>query len=170
MSMNNEMDRYLRGRRRKKAFAFINQREGGASLWSRLFAPRPLVEEDYTPSEKAQLHAMETEIKKGEKKLEQALPSEESELAEMQEERVSLYTKFTRLFQREHKVEDAYEQLETAPVTQDVTATEDFRKLAQIQMRWLERMPTRVKDEFKESDDYKAYVEILQRRGVAKRK
>lgn len=172
MSINNDMDRYLRDRRRNKTFAFVNKRESGPSLWDRLFAPRPkdLVQEDLTPTETAKLHAMETDIKKGEQRLEQASPDEEREMAEIQEERVSLYTKFLRLFEREHKVEDAYAQLETPVVANDAVVTDDFRKLAQIQMRWLERMPTRVKDEFKESDDYHTYVEILQRRGVARKK
>lgn len=170
MNMNREMERYLSERRRKRTFAFINQR---GSWWDDLFRPRPVeLHEDFTPTEKAQLHAMETEIKKGEEQLEHASPAEEHDLADMQEERVSLYTKFMRLFEREHKVEDAYTELHTNEVApaHDEHVTNDFRKLAQIQMRWLDRMPTRIKDEFKESDDYTTYVEILQRRGVARKK
>jgi hypothetical protein len=54
-------------------------------------------------------------------------------------------------------------------VVPDVSVTDDFRAIAQIQMRWLGRLPTRVKEEFKESEDYHRYVEILQRRGVGKK-
>jgi hypothetical protein len=41
--------------------------------------------------------------------------------------------------------------------------------MAQIQVRWLERLPTRIKEEFRDSEDYVKYKEILQRRGVSKK-
>ena len=134
-----------------------------------MFTPKPkeLSMEELTSDEQAKLQAMEHEIKKGEEKLQKADPALEPELEAEQEQRVSLYQQFLKLFQREHKLEVAYEQMQTLP---DQTVTDDFRTLAGIQIKWLDRLPTRVKEEFKESPDYQTYVEILTRRGVARKK
>lgn len=123
------------------------------------------------PDEQVKLEAMEHDMAKGEERLRTAPPTQEPMLEEEQENRVTFYHKLKNLFSKEQKLEDAYEDLHadtTIQVGPDVT--DDFRTLATIQMRWLERMPTRVKDEFRNSDDYGKYVEILQRRGVARKK
>jgi hypothetical protein len=170
MGINSDMDRYLRDRRRSKTFEVVNSRSG-PSWWDNIFKARKEIPNEFTPEEEAKLHAMETEIKQGEAQLERASPQQEQELEAEQEKRVSLYQQFVRLFQREHKLEDAYEQVEQQPAAViDASVADDFRTLAGIQMRWFDRLPTRIKDEFKESDDYKKYVEILQRRGVAKKR
>jgi hypothetical protein len=165
------MDRYLRNRNRGKAFDFVrNSREHEPSWFGKLFSPR-IPDHDLAPQEEAELKAMETEIKKGEARLERATPAEEPKLEEEQEQRVTMYQQFLKLFKREHQLEDAYTGIqEIQAAAPDETVTRDFRKLAEIQVRWLERLPTRVKDEFRESEDYATYVEILQRRGVAKKR
>jgi hypothetical protein len=164
MAMNTDMDKYLRDRKRAKTFDFVNQKP----WWSKMFSSQP--KDDYHEEEQSRLESMEREIKRGDDRIKEAVVQEE-QLEEMQEERVSLYTRFRRLFQKEKKLEEAYEHAQAmeqqAP---DVGVTDDFRTLAQIQMRWLSRMPTRVKEEFKESEDFKTYSEILKRRGVAKAK
>lgn len=160
MGMNSEMDRYLRQRRRSKGFYEPEQ-----SFWASWFAPKERLAEN----DKVVLETMETDIKKGQEDIEHVQHIEE-QLEEQQEARVSLYERFLRLFQQEQKVEEEFHELQQNVVVNDTAVTDDFRALAQIQMRWLDRMPTRVKEEFKESDDYHQYVEILQRRGVAKRK
>jgi predicted oxidoreductase len=162
MAMNTDMDKYLRDRKRAKAVGFANQRP----WWSKMF-DKP--KDDFPEDEQIQLETMERQIKTGDEKLKAAVEHEE-ELEEVQEERVSLYTKFRRLFQKERKLEDAYEHVQMMEQAPDVAVTDDFRALAQIQMRWLARLPTRVKEEFKESEDFKTYTEILKRRGVAKTK
>ena len=170
------MDRYLRNRRRNRAFE-LARGPGEPSWWDALFSTRKNIpHERFTPEEEAQLHAMETEIKQGEAQLEHASPAQEPQLEAAQEQRVSLYQQFVKLFRREHQVEAVYEQFEhfepqpVAPVVPDTSVTDDFRTLASIQVRWFERMPTRIREEFKESEDYPKYVEILQRRGVARKK
>lgn len=161
MGMNSDMDRYLRERRRSKGF----YEPAKPPFWSSWFAPSERIAEE----EKMVLDTMEHDIKKGEEQLERVHEVEEK-LEEQQEERVSLYQRFMRLFQREQQVEEEIQELKTETVVNDTAVSDDFRALAQIQMRWLDRMPTRIKEEFKTSDDYQRYVEILQRRGVVKRK
>lgn len=158
--MNSEMERYLRQRRRSKGFYEPEQ-----PFWTGWFAPKERIAEE----DKVVLETMETDIKKGADEIEHVQHIEE-QLEERQEARVSLYERFLRLFQQEQKVEEEFHELQENVAVNDTAVTDDFRALAQIQMRWLDRMPTRVKEEFKGSDDYHQYVEILQRRGVAKRK
>ena len=160
MSMNSDLDRYLRERRRSKGFY-----EPAKPFWQGWFAPSDKVAEE----EKMVLDTIERDIRRGEEELEQ-VQAVEQKLEQQQEERVSLYQRFMRLFQHEQQVEEEIHEIKQEAAVNDTSVTDDFRALAQIQMRWLDRMPTRIKDEFKGSDDYQAYVEILQRRGVAKRR
>jgi hypothetical protein len=163
MSMNSDMDRYLRERRRSKGFY-----EPAKPFWGSWFAPTEKIAEE----EKMVLDTMESDIRKAEQEL-QAVQEAEHKMEMIQDERVSLYGKFMRLFQKEQQVQEEFHEIAAAPTAApviDTSVTDDFRKLAQIQMRWLDRLPTRVKDEFKESEDYQHYVEILSRRGVVKRK
>jgi hypothetical protein len=160
MGMNSDMDRYLRERRRSKGFY-----EPAKPFWNGWFAPKEKVAEE----EKMVLDTIERDIRKGEEDIEH-IQEVEHKLEAQQEERVTLYQRFMRLFQHEQQVEEEIHELQQTTVVNDAAVTDDFRKLAQIQMRLFERLPTRVKEEFKDSDDYHAYVEILQRRGVAKKK
>jgi hypothetical protein len=174
MGFNNEMERYMRDRRRRTTQYSINSPEG-PSWWNKVFFPKPETPSgELTPDEIAKVTAMEQDLKKGEERLEEAeTPEQHEELAEKQEARVGLYEKFLGMFKVERKMEDEYESIAgeqlhgNAPA--DPNATEDFKTLARIQLRWFDRMPTRVKDEFKESTDYAKYKEILQRRGVVKK-
>jgi DNA repair exonuclease SbcCD ATPase subunit len=159
MGFNDEMDRYMRGRKHPSY-------DSKNSWWSKMLQPK----ENIPQQDEATLHVMEKDIKQTSEKLE-AVKEEEHELEVEQEQKVSLYQRFMKLFQREQRMEEDIAELEmkTQPVANDPSVTEDFRTLAQIQMRWLGRMPTRMKDEFKESEDYQKYAEILQRRGVARK-
>jgi hypothetical protein len=153
MGMNGDMDRYLRDRKKPRP---------SDNWWTNMFSRK----QEFPHDEELALQSVEKEIRHGEEHIHE-MKHEEELLEEEQEQRVSLYEKLVRMFQREKHHEYA-EEIEM-PVP-DAATTDDFRRLAQIQMRWFERLPTRVKEEFKESEDYKAYKEILTRRGVAKAK
>ncbi len=171
MAFNDDMDRYMHGRRRSYA-AKIDTK--GSGWWERTFFPRK-DSDNFTHDEIVKVTAMEQDIKKGEERLSAAeTPHEQEMLAEKQEERVSLYQKFLGIFKVERKMEDEYqtingEQLHAKVQAPEPAITEDFKTLAQIQLRWFERMPTRIKEEFRESEDYEKYKEILMRRGVVKK-
>jgi predicted RNase H-like nuclease (RuvC/YqgF family) len=116
MEFNNDMDKYLRGRRRSKSF-YDNKK----SWWSKMFdKPEEIPKDELSPAEAAKLESMEHEIKKGEAKIEKVqareheLEAAEMELEDEQEEKVSIYQKFRNLFQREHKVEQEYEEVQMA--------------------------------------------------------
>jgi|GEM_PF-6582659 len=175
MAFNDDMDSYLRGRKRGRALEFVNRPRDGPGWWDQLWAPKPRApEEDLMPDEQAKLEAIEHDLDRGEVRIERARdPAQQAELSMEQEDKVSFYHRLRGLFAKERKVEDAYDELEhSEPMNVVIAAdvTDDFRTLASIQVRWFDRMPTRVKDEFKTSEDYEKYVEILQRRGVARKK
>lgn len=150
--INRDLDKYLR---RRKVPAFEEQRA--------VKAP----EEKLSRQEMRKLEAMEEEIKQGERRIE-AVKEFEEELEESQEKRVGLYHQVLRFFTRSRKQPDFEElPIDEAP---DEEVIDDFRILASIFLRWLERLPKRSKDEFRESDDYEIFSEILERRGVARRK
>src|SRR3990167_387475 len=81
MSMNDEMEKYLR-HRRKGSFSF-----GQESWWNKVFTPqKPALTTDISSVEEAQLEILEKEIKQGEERLSgAATPEEEQQLAAMQE-------------------------------------------------------------------------------------
>jgi flagellar biosynthesis/type III secretory pathway protein FliH len=167
MGFHDDMDRYLR--QRKREYRSMDE----PSWWSKMFAAKPkeLPYDELTEEERAKLESMEHDIKQGEEQLKRASPDEQAHLEEAQEERVSFYQQIRKLFNREHKAEEAYDEFEHLPAPAvDTAVTDDFRELAKIQIAWLSRLPPRVMEEFKQSPDYAKYVEILQRRGVAKRK
>ena len=172
MAFNDDMDRYMHGRRRSyTAKADTN----GSGWWERTFFPKK-DSDNFTPDEMAKVTAMEQDIRHGEERLAAAeTPYDQEMLAEKQEERVGLYQKFLGMFKVERKMEDEYqtisgEQLHPTKVqAPEPAVTEDFKSLAQIQMRLFERMPTRIKEEFRESEDFEKYKEILMRRGVIKK-
>lgn len=175
MSFNNEMERYMRDRKRR-SLSYTGDGVESPTWWDRVFFPKKEEPRDQlTADEMAKVTAMEQDIKKGEERLEDAEgPEQHEELADKQEARVGLYERFLRMFQTERKMEEDYEhisgeQLHGTTIVNSPDVTEDFKSLALIQVKWFERMPTRVKEEFKESEDYLKYKDILQRRGVAKK-
>jgi len=127
MGFNDEMERYMRGRRRRAHDYSSGTEATGQTWWDRVFFPKKDEAHEFTPDEMAKVTAMEQDIQRGEEHLEAAeTPGQHEQLAEKQEERVSLY-------------------------------------------EWFERLPKRIKEEFRESDDFDKYKDILQRRGVAKK-
>ena len=166
-SINREMGSYLRRRKGSGILEFSRaaSASGGSSWWSDLLSRVRRSEQD-------DLLMMEDELKAREVEIEQVKELGQ-ELAEDQEREVSLYHRLRSLFSRKPVPDDdeaefaAAQAAEAAENTPDVQA--DFRDLAQIQMRWLGRMPSRVMQEFKESEDHRKLIDILQRRGVAKK-
>jgi hypothetical protein len=174
MGFNDEMERYMRGRRRRAHDYSSGTEATGQTWWDRVFFPKKDEAHEFTPDEMAKVTAMEQDIQRGEEHLEAAeTPGQHEQLAEKQEERVSLYERFLRMFRFERRMEDEYEHIDgeqlhgAAMNAPDVT--DDFRTLATIQVKWFERLPKRIKEEFRESDDFDKYKDILQRRGVAKK-
>lgn len=176
MAFNDEMERYMRDRKRR-SMTYTGDGASQPGWWDRVFFPKKedAPRDHLTPDEMAKVTAMEQDIKKGEERLEDADDTTHETLADKQEARVGLYERFLRMFQTERKMEDDYEHIDgeqlhgTTVIKNDPDVTEDFKTLALIQVKWFERMPTRVKEEFKESEDYLRYKDILQRRGVAKK-
>lgn len=162
--INRDLDRYLR-KRRETGTSYE-----GPGWFDKMFTAKEKEDhERLTPQEQAQLKKVETDIKRKEKEIEMVHEVEE-ELEEEQEEKVGFYQKLLRFFgQREQKEDEVIELEHTAPV-EDTAAKEDFKTLARIQTTWLSRLPTRIRDEFKESEDYTLLTQIYERRGVAKRK
>ena len=62
-----------------------------------------------------------------------------------------------------------HEDFDETAIEEDDVST-DFKRLAEIQMKWLDRMSLRAKMDFKDSDDRGEMMEILERRGVARKK
>lgn len=175
--INRDMDSYLR-RRKGGGFSFSSNRPSSdSSWWSGVFSRGTAKESAQIDRvEREQLAAMETDMKTREEEIEHVQEFEE-ELEEEQEREVSFYHKLRNLFGRTDAPDEddadfvaaqAAADAQNALNTPDVQA--DFRELATIQMRWLGRMPSRVMQEFKESEDFHKLSEILTRRGVAKRK
>lgn len=178
VDINRDLDRYLRKRKNPDAFTFsfdvsAGEPSGGeqTSWWDKMFSPKPkeAPKEKLSPSEMRRLEAMETEIKAGERRI-RDVEEYEHALEEEQEEKVSLYHQVLRFFQQSHKSDD--DQIETVEIDfeENENVQDDFRKLAQIQLRWLERLPRRVKEDFMNSPDYDELASIYERRGVAKRR
>ncbi len=179
--INRDMDSYLRRRKSGSVFSFSSgspSANTGSSWWSGLFAGKPRKDEGLDSMEREELMTMEQDLKTREEEIEHVKEFEE-ELEERQEQEVGIYHKLRRFFSggpRPPVDEDeaafiaaqAAADAQNALNTPDVQA--DFRELAQIQMRWLGRMPSRMMTEFKESEDFAKLSEILQRRGVAKKK
>lgn len=167
VDMNRDMDKYLRSRKNNRGY-----QDRGPSWWNSIFSPKPaeLPVEDLSPTEMQRLQSMESDLKKTERKIE-TVKAIEHDLEEEQEQKVGFYHHVRRFFGQTHSPEHEEEAftMPNTPVV-DASVSEDFKRLAAIQMRWLDRLPSRIKDEFKESDDYHTYVEILQRRGVAKKR
>jgi hypothetical protein len=168
VGFNGDMDRYLRDRKRDKVFGSHGKR----SWFDKIFAPRQdIPQDDLSRDEASKLERMEHEIEEGAVQLKHVHDMEE-DLEERQEERVSFYQKLRNLFTREHELEHAEERLEMREERDEQMeqrVQDDFKALARIQIKWMDRLPTRVKEEFKSSDDYLTYREILQRRGVVKK-
>lgn len=180
--INRDMDSYLRRRKGGGVFSFSSSRPSssgtGPSWWSGLFAGKAREDDGLDSVEREELMTMEQDLKTREEEIEHVKEFEE-ELEERQEQEVGLYHKLRRFFSGgpQAPVDDdeaaflaaqAASDAQAALNTPDVQA--DFRDLAQIQMRWLSRMPSRMMTEFKESEDFRKLTEILERRGVAKRK
>jgi len=164
MGFNDDMERYMRNRNRAKP--------AEPSWWSKMFSDKKQIPQDeFTPDEELELQRMEQELKQDATRIARAAPEEQEHLKDEQEQKVSFYQRVRRLFAKEERLEDEYEQVEqmkqSAPQN-DPAVSEDFRTLAQIQLKWFDRLPTRVKEEFKESEDFGKYKDILKRRGVAK--
>ena len=175
------MDSYLRRRKGGGVFSFVGSKpstaDAGPSWWSGLFSGKAREDDGLDSVEREELMTMEQDLKTREEEIEHVKEFEE-ELEDRQEQEVGIYHKLRRFFGGNQVPVDeddaafvaaqAAADAQTALNTPDVQA--DFRELAQIQMRWLGRMPSRMMTEFKESEDFTKLSEILQRRGVAKKK
>ncbi len=178
--INGDMDSYLRKRKSNGLFSFGSgspSGNSGPSWWSGILSGKQPRDENLNTVERGQLDAMENEMRARKDEIEH-VKEYEDELEEQQEREVGLYHRLRRFFggSSEPRDEDdaAFAAVQAAEAAQNALNTPDiqadFRALAQIQMHWLGRMPTRVMQEFKESEDFVKLTEILQRRGVAKKK
>ena len=168
--INRDLDRYLNKRKDGDSYTF---EVPGGSWFDKVFAQQeeaPLPKEDLTPAEMQKLDAMEEELHEDEARLE-AVHEYEEELEEEQAEKVGLYHQLTRFFKRNPKpIEDEPEIVDVGFDEEQEDVVDDFRALAAIQVKWLERLPRRVKGEFLDSPDYDEFTSILERRGVARRR
>lgn len=178
--INGDMDSYLRKRKSSGLFSFGSSSpstNNGPSWWSGILSGKPSHDESLNTVERGKLDAMEQEMQARKSEIEH-VKEYEDELEEQQEREVGLYHRLRRFFGGAAAPVDeedaAFAAVQAAEAAQNALNTPDiqadFRALAQIQMHWLGRMPTRVMQEFKESEDFVKLTEILQRRGVAKKK
>jgi len=159
-NINRDLDRYLRQR------GSSTPGYTGPGWFDKMFAQAEQEEQTrLTSSEKEKLETMEHEIEHGEEQLE-VVQNLEEDLEEKQEQRVGIYHHVMRMFQRKQP-EEPIEDVEL-PVNDD--SEDDFRRLAEIQVRWFSRLPHRAREEFKDSDDFHDLLEIYERRGVARKK
>ncbi len=159
-NINRDLERYLRNRKAGK------KQPAGPGWFDSIFTSAQEEEEqELTPEEQESIEELENEIEQGEETLEVVHEVEEA-LEEQQEERVSIYHRILRMFRKDEapQVEDE------EPDEDEDDAREDFRQLAEIQVRWLSHLPLRARQAFRDSEDYQTAVEIFERRGVAKRK
>ena len=166
---NRDLDKYIQ--RRNDPDTFSVSFTGGDWL-NKLIQSS---DDDFDSQEERELRAMEGEIATGAAQLE-AVHEYEHDLEDEQERKVGLYHQIMGLFKRTH-TEPQGDDVEIADMPdmsefdmQSSNHTDDFRTLAQIQLRWLDRLPRRAKNEFLDSEDYAEMTEILQRQGVARRK
>ena len=159
--INRDLDRYLRRKRENDGVVT------SSSWFDQMFSSAE-EKERLTPPERKSLERVERDIEHTEQEVAIAHELEEH-LEEEQERKVGFYHNLMRFFQRREEPRETIELHDVAPA-EDLVAKEDFRELARIYTVWLSRLPTRIRDEFKESEDYAKMSEILQRRGIAKRK
>jgi hypothetical protein len=159
--INRDLDRYLRKRQ--------SERSGdGPSFFDKMFSGAKHSER-LSPDEEDEIEMVEHELKQGEREIE-TVHELEHELEERQERKVGLYHRLLRWFSRGPEREEHIELPARAPPAEDEHAAHDVRTLSEISMRWLGRLPTRIRDEFKASEDYTVFTGILERRGIAKKK
>ncbi|MDD9953274.1 MAG: hypothetical protein OXR66_02985 [Candidatus Woesearchaeota archaeon] len=160
--INRDLDRYLRSRKT----SYVPS--GAKSWWEKVFTKAKQEEmEDLSEEEAEKLEEIEEEIQHGEEELE-AAHEYEQELEVEQERRVSLYHQVLNFFKRQHH-EPEEESFDEVAIEEDEVHA-DMKRLAEIQMKWFERLPLRAKMDFKDSDDREELLEILERRGVARKK
>lgn len=186
------MEKYLRGRTdRKISLRFgkktkvehvpkVNEHEttieqNPPSFWSRFFSTKKqLPEDELTADEKAKLEAMERDIDAVEEAEERTTNPEEIEaLEEAREGMIERFLSNLRFFKHKHQVDDeamavmeAEQRLEEEKAEMD----DDVKEVLRIAHTWLGKLTKRQKDAFKESEDFKQYVAVLEKYGVAKKK
>ncbi len=178
-NINRDLDRYLKKRKEPQGtftVSFDSPTGSTESSWWNKIAGSKLepVEdtEELTPEERVKLESMEGDLRETEERVE-AVEEYEDELEDDQERKVSLYHQVLGLFRKRHhpSENEDIDEIEMPEETLiDSNTNEDFRALARIYLRWMERLPKRVKDEFLESEDYDQMTEILTRRGVARKR
>lgn len=146
--------------------------DGRPGIWERIFGKQEeeqIVSEDLSPEEMARLEAMETKIQRVER--EEVRHPERIE--ELEEEREGLLQRFFGLFrgyEREHQMEEKAVKLKYVEEEVIPQIDEDVKRVLKIIHKWLNRLPTRVRDEFKKSNDFREYKELLEKYGVARHK
>ncbi|MBR9700361.1 hypothetical protein GOV11_00675 [Candidatus Woesearchaeota archaeon] len=171
MSISRDLDRYLSKRKSPSTFSMKFDTSDDDSWLSGFFNKKTkdeVPEDELSLDEKEKLEMMEEDIKESEEEIEKVHEFEE-ELEEEQEERVGLYHQLLGMFKRSDK-EELEDDDDEVVVFETDEVKDDFRILAAIQLKWFERLPLRHKMAFKDSDDYKQYVAILERRGVARKR
>lgn len=190
--INKDLDKYIASRREKAQWDFFSSKkthqpkkveevpemEPGAvhvledrepGFWERLFRKeKPVVSEDLSPEEMDRLEAMQEKMEELDE-LEQEHP--ESTMI-VEEERESLLDKFFGLFRgygRRHKTEEALEA--AAYIEEEVVPQldEDVKEVLRIIHSWLNRLPKRVRDDFKKSNDFQKYRKLLEKYSLAKK-
>jgi Zn-dependent oligopeptidase len=189
---NKDMDKYLKSRNERKIsirFGKKSQTEkvpevaedqmtveaAEPSFWSRFFGPKKQIPaEDLTEEEQARLAEMEEEIEAVEAAEEASTNPEEIEaLEQAREGLLERFFSSLRLFRHRHEVDDEAEAVmaaEEALEEQKAEMDADVKEVLRIAHTWLGKLTKRQKDNFKESKDFKKYVAVLEKYGIAKKK
>ena len=136
------------------------------SFFQRMFKRKMISEEDIEeseelkPEEMKELEHVEDEIEEVEK--------EEEELQEEREGLIKTFMKKLRFFEKKHKEPGEEEMVEEIGDAISVKMDDDVREVLKVMHKWLERLPPHEIKQFKLSEDFVKYKDILKKYGLIK--
>ncbi|MBR9693001.1 hypothetical protein GOV07_03670 [Candidatus Woesearchaeota archaeon] len=138
------------------------------TLWERLFKKEEeIVTEDLSEEEMTRLEAMEVEIERVEA-AEEAHPEMVEELEEVRESLIDRFLNTLRGFQHRRRMDRKAEELEYIAEEVVPRIDEDVKRVLKLVHKWLAKLPKRARDDFKKSNDFIEYKNLLEKYGVAK--
>ncbi len=169
---NREMDEYLSERRKGSKSGFFSETTRGGekdSWFSKVFSSKKSREEVEVPESLAEegeeIEVVEEEIEPEDTEEDKTPPEEEPEPV-----RESLLSKFLKKLgfgKNLHRVEEERIEAE-AQQEKNEEFRKDFREFAKIAHKWVEKLPSEKKKEFKRKEEFQKYKEILEKHGLLK--
>lgn len=188
--ISKDLDKYIAGRRVKREWKFLQKKKPvqeesvpedlsvdsvhvlpkeEEGFWERLFKkkePQP-VSEDLSPEEMQRLDAMQDGIETIDE-LEKEHPEAYEQLEEGRETLLDKFFSLFRSYEHQHKLEKKEAHIEYVEEEVIPKIDEDVKEVLKITHKWLNKLGRKEKDNFKKSEDFQKYREILKKYKVAK--